>query len=69
MFGIDCLITFSVLWFYLPFNKLWKRCFSQIKKCLFKLIVVPIIKKSQGSSARGGIINYLSNQDIIFTKI
>ena len=62
-FRKNCLITLFIRRFNFSFDVFWKRCFPKFSDFLFEFFALgPSNKKSQSSSSRSCIVDYLSNQ-------
>ena len=65
----DILVAFQVLRFRRSLQILGDGRLTHLEQLLFKLLVRPVIQKPQGAAPRGGVIDHLGHQLLVFTEV
>ena len=69
IFSKNGLETFCIFFFYRTTDETGQRSLTQSIKSFLELIVRTVIKESQSTSARSGIINNFGHHRVVITKI
>ena len=69
MLGENSLVIFSVLRLHFPVYRTGKRRLAQSIQFLFKLVVITVKQKAQGSSPRGRVVNHLGHHAVVLPEV